>query len=393
MAFSRLCSTYSSLHRSADLLGKYNKVFLDYLKQGIIEPTKRNTEGQEHYLAHHAVITHKIRPVFDASAHPRGQPSLNDCLLRGPVLLPELVGLLIRFRLPKFVAISDIESAFLMVGLHPSDREFAKFLWVKDISRQPEGENIQYYRFARVAFGVICSPYLLAGVIRHHLGKYGKGVAAELANSLYVDNLHLGAETWPELLDKCQRAKEIFSEARMNLREFSSNSSELMRAIPENDRLDSKEPKVLGMRWNTQGDTLSFLLPKEGIKSNTSRRAVLSSLAGIYDPLGLLSPSILPAKLFFQKLWDEGRDWDSPLSEEESSVWEQFLKGWRDSNISLPRRALSTSTDKIELHTFVDASSCAYAAAIYLRGVTNNTVTTSLIFSKNRLKPKKEAKL
>ncbi|KAL7077898.1 hypothetical protein ACQ4LE_002943 [Meloidogyne hapla] len=278
-----------------------------------------------------------------------------------------------------------------MVGLHPTDREFAKFLWVKDLTKPPEGENIQFYRFARVAFGVICSPYLLAGVIRYHLDKYGQGVASELANSLYVDNLHLGAETWPELLDKCLRAKEIFSDARMNLREFSSNSSEMMKAIPEKDRLESQEPKVLGMRWNIQDDFLSFLLPKEGIKKR-SRRDVLSSLAGIYDPLGLLSPSVLQAKLFFQKLWDEGRDWDSPLSEEESSIWENFLKGWQDSNISLPRRALSTSPDEIELHTFVDASSCAYAAAVYLRGVNKTTVSTSLIFSKNRLKPKKGGK-
>ncbi|CAK5033658.1 unnamed protein product [Meloidogyne enterolobii] len=392
MAYSRLCSTYNNLNRSKELLEKYNKVFLDYLKQGIIEPAQKDPEGQEHYLAHHAVITHKLRPVFDASAHPRGQPSLNDCLLRGPVLLPEFVGLLIRFRQPKYVAISDIESAFLMVGLHPADREVAKFLWVKELQKPPVGENIQVYRFARVAFGVICSPYLLAGVIRHHLDKYGPGVASELANSLYVDNLHLGAETWPELLDKCRRAKEIFSDASMNLREFSSNSSKLMNAIPEKDRLDAQEPKVLGMRWNINTDSLSFQLPNEPMKKNVSRRAVLSSLAGIYDPLGLLSPSVLPAKLFFQKLWDEGHDWDSPLSDEETSVWEKFLKGWQHTNISLPRRALSITPQETEIHTFVDASSCAYAAAVYLRGVNNDSISTSLIFAKNRLKPKKGGK-
>ncbi|KAF7635993.1 Integrase catalytic domain-containing protein [Meloidogyne graminicola] len=357
MAFSRLCSTYSNLQRSEELLEKYNKVFLDYLKQGIIEPAKRNPEGQEHYLAHHAVITHKIRPVFDASAHPRGQPSLNECLLRGPVLLPELAGLLIRFRQPKFVAISDIESAFLMVGLHPVDREVAKFMWVKDLSKPPTAS-----------------------------------VAAELANSLYVDNLHLGAEEWPELLEKCQKAKEIFQHAKMNLREFSSNSAEMMEAIPEKDRFGAKEPKVLGMRWNIDTDRLYFQLPTEFNQKITSRRAVLSSLAGIYDPLGLLSPSVLPAKLFFQRLWDDGHDWDSPLSQEETAVWETFLLGWQNSNISIPRRALPHRPEQTEIHTFVDASSCAYAAAVYLRSLSQGDISTSLIFSKNRLKPKKGGK-
>uniref|UniRef100_A0A914MKQ9 CCHC-type domain-containing protein n=1 Tax=Meloidogyne incognita TaxID=6306 RepID=A0A914MKQ9_MELIC len=225
-----------------------------------------------------------------------------------------------------------------------------------------------------------------------HLDRYGPGVASELANGLYVDNLHLGAETWPELLDKCRRAKDIFSDASMNLREFSSNSSKLMNAIPEKDCLDSKEPKVLGMRWNINTDSLSFQLPNESMKKNVSRRAVLSSLAGIYDPLGLLSPSVLPAKLFFQKLWDEGHDWDSSLSDEETFVWEKFLKGWQHTNISLPRRALSITPQETEIHTFVDASSCAYAAAVYLRGVNNESISTSLIFAKNRLKPKKGGK-
>nr|CAD2206936.1 unnamed protein product [Meloidogyne enterolobii] len=72
MVYSRLCSTYSSLARSKDLLDKYHQIIVDYLQRGIIEPARKNPVGQEHYLAHHAVITHKVRPVFDASAHPRG---------------------------------------------------------------------------------------------------------------------------------------------------------------------------------------------------------------------------------------------------------------------------------------------------------------------------------
>uniref|UniRef100_A0A914LIE4 Peptidase aspartic putative domain-containing protein n=1 Tax=Meloidogyne incognita TaxID=6306 RepID=A0A914LIE4_MELIC len=391
MVYSRLCSTYSSLARSKDLLDKYHQIIIDYLQRGIIEPARKNPVGHEHYLAHHAVITHKVRPVFDASAHPRGQPSLNECLLRGPVLLPELVGLLLRFRLPKFVAIADLEAAFLMVGLHEEDREVAKFLWLKDPGKPPSNDNIQVYRFARVAFGVICSPYLLAGVIRHHLEKYGTTTATELASSLYVDNLHLGASSPEELIRKCNQAKMIFSEAKMNLREFTSNSPDTISAIPLEDRLDKSEVKVLGMQWDIQNDELGFQWPSSQVNPNPTRRTVLSTLAGIYDPLGLLCPAVLPAKLFFQQLWDDKHDWDTPLALEEQSFWESFLQGWQVQEICLPRKVLH-SHDNIQIHAFVDASTSTYAVAIFLRGELNSSASSNLIFAKTRLKPKKGGK-
>uniref|UniRef100_A0A914KSR6 Integrase n=2 Tax=Meloidogyne incognita TaxID=6306 RepID=A0A914KSR6_MELIC len=392
MVYSRLCSTYGSLNQSSDLLNKYHQIFQDYLDKGMIEPARRNPDGQEHYLAHHAVITHKVRPVFDASAHPKGQPSLNDCLLRGPVLLPELVGLLLRFRLPKFIATADLESAFLMVGLHQADREFAKFLWVKDPSNPPIMDNIQVYRFTRVAFGVTCSPFLLAGVIRHHLKKYSPGLGEEMVDSLYVDNLHLRAESWSELLNKCRNAKRIFLEAKMNLREFASNSLESMSALPAEDHLGKSEAKVLGMNWDTLKDDLGVQWPKESVQPRSTRRTVLSALAGIFDPLGLISPAILPAKIFFQQLWDEEHDWDTPLSEMEQKIWEEFIKGWQIPEIRLPRRVLSSPYKEIQLHTFVDASSSAYAAAVYLRSESEYRAQANIIFSKNRLKPKKGGK-
>ena len=71
------------------------------------------------YLPHHPVVTPskvttKIRIVYDASAKLQvGESSLNECLYRGPVILPDLCGLLFRFRLQCIVVLADIEKAFL----------------------------------------------------------------------------------------------------------------------------------------------------------------------------------------------------------------------------------------------------------------------------------------
>ena len=53
-------------------------------------------------------------------------------------------------------------------------------------------------RFAKVAFGVSCSPFLLNATLRHHLEKY-RASDPELVDTLilstYVDDVIFGAET------------------------------------------------------------------------------------------------------------------------------------------------------------------------------------------------------
>ncbi len=76
----------------------------DQESKGIIEKVTETTPvgPRMHYLAHQAVITPqkettKVRMVFDASAKQnKASPSLNDLLLRGPVILADLLGLLLR---------------------------------------------------------------------------------------------------------------------------------------------------------------------------------------------------------------------------------------------------------------------------------------------------------
>ena len=52
-----------------------------------------------------------MRVVFDASAHMREGKSLND-LNPSPSLLPDLIGLLLRFREYTFALQADIRKAF-----------------------------------------------------------------------------------------------------------------------------------------------------------------------------------------------------------------------------------------------------------------------------------------
>lgn len=102
----------------------------------------------------------KVRIVYDASAKSsKNMLSLNESLYRGPVMLPELCGILMRFRTYKYGVIADIKKAFLQIELHEEDRDMTRFLWVKDIQTGLSPKNLIIYRFRRVAFGVISSPF------------------------------------------------------------------------------------------------------------------------------------------------------------------------------------------------------------------------------------------
>ena len=80
-------------------------------------------------MPHHPVLTPaknttKLQVVYDASVKSRkGIKSLNECLYRGPVLLPGLCGILFRLQLHPIVLLADIEKAFLQVGIQEPDRD------------------------------------------------------------------------------------------------------------------------------------------------------------------------------------------------------------------------------------------------------------------------------
>ncbi|VBB34482.1 unnamed protein product, partial [Acanthocheilonema viteae] len=214
------------------LLQIYHNTIMEQLQTGMIEEIPHNDEiGVIHYLPHHEVWnpnknTTKLRVVYDASAHQKGYRSLNEVLQRGPVMLPDLVGILLRFRMMKLVIIADIEKAFLQIGLHPEKRNCTKFLWIKNLDEEVSEKNIKSYRFKRVPFGVISSPSLLTATLKYHLDNTATSLASEIKKNLYVDNIILIADNMEEAIYKYHKTKEIFREAAMNVREFLSNDKE-----------------------------------------------------------------------------------------------------------------------------------------------------------------------
>ncbi|GBM58672.1 hypothetical protein AVEN_251935-1 [Araneus ventricosus] len=98
-----------------EFFSDYQKVFRDWENLNIIERVPDFELNREcHYLSHRPVIkldsqTTKLRPVFDASASQKGNPSLNECLFKGINLIELISDILDRFRMYPIGISGDIE--------------------------------------------------------------------------------------------------------------------------------------------------------------------------------------------------------------------------------------------------------------------------------------------
>ena len=92
------------------------------------ESTKPNQRASTSPIRKESSIT-PVRIVFDCSFHSSpNSPSLNDCLLTVPPFLNDMCAILLRFRTFIHGLSTDIEKAFLHVGLHHCDRDFTTII-------------------------------------------------------------------------------------------------------------------------------------------------------------------------------------------------------------------------------------------------------------------------
>lgn len=188
-------------------------------------------------------------------------------------------------------------------------------------------------RFTRALFGLVPSPFLLGGVIECHLETWERGMpelVAKLRKSLYVDDLISGKPTVREERELKEGAISIFADAKFKLHKWHWNVTELEE--PEGQGGDgstfakqqlgyprAKNGSLLGLLWDKQEDQIGIVMPRDD--ETSSKRALLSNLAKIYDPLGLVAPLTVQGKFIFRDACNAKVAWDAPLPQQLASQW------------------------------------------------------------------------
>uniref|UniRef100_A0A7I5E995 DUF1758 domain-containing protein n=1 Tax=Haemonchus contortus TaxID=6289 RepID=A0A7I5E995_HAECO len=394
LAYCRLLSQFQRLSQNSSVWQQYVKAIEDHISAGFVEEVDEYVfdDPRIYYIPHQAVFkesssTTKLRVVFDASSKRKGAYSLNDCLHQGPSLLPDLVGILLRARLHPFLLIADVEKAFHQIRLQRSQRDATRFLWLKDPSKPPSPANLRVLRFTRVPFGVNASPFLLAAAIKLYLQREESPLGDEISRNTYVDNVILGATSREDAYSKYKLVKSIFCRMHMNLREFLCNSTRVNSLIPVQDRaINPSSATLLGIRWQFTRDALDFRVKISRIRVTTKRTA-LCAFASTYDPLGLLTPFLAPAKVFIQDLWIQQMGWDEPLDKTQLDRWEQLLADLKHPLPLIPRLVtpVTSKPSNLELCVFGDASKRLYACCAYLVCRTTTITYSNLVMAKSHL--------
>lgn len=216
----------------------------------------------------------------------------------------------------RFVYSADVKKMYRQILVDSRDLNYQQILWA-----DPPHVRPTEFQLLTVTYSTSCAPYLALRVLQQLTLDDGSRfplVVPVLQRHTYVDDILFGGDTLVEISQVREQLVALLRCAGFKLRKWSSNSSVLLSDIASANHglacsktLAADESiKILGIAWFPAEDTfrvhvsLSSSIP-------SSKRAILSAIVRLYDPLGWVTSVIIAAKVLMQQLWREKLDWDA----------------------------------------------------------------------------------
>ena len=203
----------------------------------------------------------KFRIVYAASAKPtKASPSLNERLEVGSAFQNTLWNVLTRCRFKPVALTGDLKQTFSQIRINEDDWDALRFHWIKD----REILETVVLQFKRLMFGLSHSRFVLEGTIKHHLKRFSN--FAELEEEEDVSQ---------------KETDETYSKQQLS-------------------KGDTKTA-TLGIFRNKQDNQLEVKFPQR--RTEETKIGVLQYLASVYDPIGLISPTLIRGKMIFREIF------------------------------------------------------------------------------------------
>lgn len=399
MALHRFHLLEKRFDKNPQLKLEYIKFMSEYIDLNhMSEVDSNNDDG--FFLPHHAIIkqsslTTKCRVVFDGSAKSTSGLSLNDVQYVGPSLQQDIFLILVRFRFFKYVLSGDISKMYRQILIDFEDRKFQKIFW-----RENPHEQLKCYELNTVTYGTASAPYLAVRTLLQvaEENKINYPLISEIIRrDFYIDDLLTSSDSKFEIIKIQKEINWVLNNSGFNLRKWLCNDSDIIKELDVNTELDvalleiGEENKTLGIYWDAKNDFIKYNVNLDcNIQSSQwNKRSVLSMISQIYDPLGLLGPIVITAKLIMQKLWKLKLDWDQDLPSDIKENWLTFYNDMSKLNaLKIYRFVKVSNFVAVELHGFSDASTKAYGCCIFVRCLTvSGEYVSNLLCAKSRVAP------
>ena len=324
-AVKRLESTERRLSKNLEQAAAYDKQMVEMeelsFARKLSKEEMENYKGPVHYISHHAVLRPEkkstpVRIVFNSSSVYQGH-RLNDYWKKGPDLLNNLFGVVLRFR-EKGVAISgDISKMYHRVLIPQQDQRVHRFVWRNfDTSRKPD-----VYVKTVLTFGDKPAPAMAQIALQKTAQESQTShpqAAKTLMENTYMDDVCDSVDTVEDARKQTEDLDNVLEKGGFKTKGWVSNK--VLKKQSHNDDTEGMkifqgdvEEKVLGIVWKNTTYKFTFKVkadllklastkdPNQG-KPYLTKRMVLSRIARIYDPIGFAAAFLIRAKIGMQQL-------------------------------------------------------------------------------------------
>ena len=396
--------------RKSGLLTVYNKEFQDLLNRIVVNEVTaeeiaawKEKGGKVCWISHHPVLspdkaTTQCRLVANSSLKNAGNgPSPNQNWPKGPNALKPMYQVFVRFRLYEVAIHFDLSKMFHSVRTGEPE-QFKRLMVWRNGEKESEWKN---YGWQVVAFGdrpASCTLEICKDLTAK-AGEHIDPVAAKaITEDTYVDDGATGGdeETAQRMIGEVSIQDDgslSYTGTLSKIFELGGfNVKMIVRSGETNPKaLEKMGGTVLGHKWDPTEDTFTFqpkvflgkkgkngthsgpeLHPENLAKSNSfpwTKALVLSTVASIFDPSGIISAYTIKFKLFLREVClEQGLGWDEPLPPALMLKWRTLVKELVSSPAIIVHRCARPpgATGAPSLVIFTDGSSVAYAAVVYV---------------------------